>query len=132
MPTDHNPARTAYRDNRLLALLPGRQASFWLWHYIHERGEQGKSPFRSLWNDAPWMRDAACTDADPEAWFASGSPSPEVSRVCGKCTVRESCLNYALDHPELTGIWGGTDERTRRHLRTARNQWKKRTQRSTA
>jgi WhiB family redox-sensing transcriptional regulator len=27
--------------------------------------------------------------------------------ICGHCNVRDLCLDYALQHKEREGIWGG-------------------------
>lgn len=32
------------------------------------------------------------------------------------CPMRAQCLQYALDHNEKFGVWGGTSERERRKL----------------
>jgi WhiB family transcriptional regulator, redox-sensing transcriptional regulator len=39
--------------------------------------------------------------------------------ICGRGWVRQECLAYALNHPELAGIWGGTSARERMRLRKA-------------
>jgi Transcription factor WhiB len=36
--------------------------------------------------------------------------------VCAGCEVRAECLQYALDHSERFGVWGGLSERERREL----------------
>lgn len=38
----------------------------------------------------------------------------EAKRICGNCPVRLDCLQYALDTEERFGVWGGSDEVTRR------------------
>jgi WhiB family redox-sensing transcriptional regulator len=69
---------------------------------------------------------------DPEWWFPIGNTGPAVAQiewaagVCNQlCQVRETCLNFALDHNISDGVWGGhsEDERTsmrRRIVRQAR------------
>jgi WhiB family redox-sensing transcriptional regulator len=37
--------------------------------------------------------------------------------VCRSCDVRAECLEYALEHDERFGIWGGMSERERRRLK---------------
>ena len=36
--------------------------------------------------------------------------------MCVGCEVRAECLQYALDHGERFGVWGGLSERERREL----------------
>jgi len=65
-----------------------------------------------------WQDKALCAQTDPEAFFPEkGGSTREAKRVCAKCEVRQPCLEYALDHDERFGIWGGTSERDRRRLR---------------
>lgn len=67
----------------------------------------------------PWMEAAACATADPEAWFPEKSVmvTREVKRICGSCDVRERCLQYALDHDEWFGVWGGFSARDRHRIK---------------
>jgi WhiB family redox-sensing transcriptional regulator len=51
-----------------------------------------------------------------------GASTKEAKAVCAACTVRETCLEYALAHGEKHGIWGGKSERERRRIRIARAQ----------
>ena len=37
--------------------------------------------------------------------------------MCLTCDVRDECLEYALQHDERFGIWGGLSERERRKLK---------------
>lgn len=70
-----------------------------------------------------WQADAACRgfvdNADWERVFfpGQGDPVGRAKRFCARCPVREDCLAYALDHPDLDGIWGGTSDRERRRIR---------------
>jgi len=65
-----------------------------------------------------WQGRALCAQTDPEAFFPEkGGSTREAKRVCAKCDVRQECLDYALDHDERFGIWGGMSERDRRRLR---------------
>ena len=66
----------------------------------------------------PWMEQAKCLDADPEAFFPEkGGSTREAKRICAVCAVREDCLEYALANDERFGIWGGLSERERRRLK---------------
>jgi WhiB family redox-sensing transcriptional regulator len=71
--------------------------------------------------DEPGWRDAAlCAQTDPESFFPEkGGSTREPKRVCWACEVRAECLEYALDHDEKFGIWGGMSERERRRLKRA-------------
>jgi len=69
-----------------------------------------------------WWRAAACRDAEPELFFpisAAAASNPRVRRakhICAPCPVRSQCLNYALDHRQEQGIWGGLTEEERRRI----------------
>ena len=61
---------------------------------------------------------ALCAQTDPEAFFPEkGGSTREAKRVCRGCEVRAECLEYALEHDERFGIWGGLSERERRRLK---------------
>jgi WhiB family transcriptional regulator, redox-sensing transcriptional regulator len=65
-----------------------------------------------------WMLEARCLDADPEAFFPEkGGSTREAKRICAACPVRDECLDYALEHDERFGIWGGLSERERRRAK---------------
>jgi WhiB family redox-sensing transcriptional regulator len=64
-----------------------------------------------------WQDKALCAQVDPEIFFPEkGGSTREPKRVCQACEVRAECLEYALEHQEHFGIWGGFSERERRHL----------------
>src|SRR6185437_10330418 len=64
-----------------------------------------------------WQDQALCAQTDPEAFYPEkGGSTREAKRVCRSCEVRAECLEYALDHHERFGIWGGMSERERRQL----------------
>ena len=66
-----------------------------------------------------WVDDAACVGTDPESFFPQGNslPDPAVIRVCGGCEVRAECLQHAMDHPWLDGVWGGLGPGQRQLIR---------------
>ena len=69
-------------------------------------------------NPLGWQTDALCAQTDPEAFFPEkGGSTREAKRVCRSCEVRAECLEYALEHDERFGIWGGMSERERRRLK---------------
>lgn len=68
--------------------------------------------------DLDWRSRALCTQVDPDAFF----PEPyqtgaEAKAVCKGCEVRAECLEFALEHEEPEGIWGGLGPQERRRLR---------------
>ena len=70
-----------------------------------------------------WRHDAACQDEDPELFFPIGNTGPallqidEAKRVCQRCAVMESCLEWALESGQDSGVWGGLSEDERRALK---------------
>ncbi|MFV2197474.1 MULTISPECIES: WhiB family transcriptional regulator [unclassified Nocardiopsis] len=67
-----------------------------------------------------WQERALCAQTDPEAFFPEkGGSTREAKKVCQSCEVRAECLEYALEHDERFGIWGGLSERERRRLKKA-------------
>ncbi|NMR20888.1 WhiB family transcriptional regulator [Cellulomonas fimi] len=65
-----------------------------------------------------WQERALCAQTDPEAFFPEkGGSTREAKKVCTGCEVRVECLEYALEHDERFGIWGGLSERERRKLK---------------
>ncbi len=70
-----------------------------------------------------WRHEAACRDEDPELFFPIGNIGPallqieEAKRICQSCQVRESCLQWALETCQESGVWGGMSEDERRLLR---------------
>jgi len=68
--------------------------------------------------DQEWQDRALCAETDPEAFFPEkGGSTREAKRICSGCEVRAQCLEYALEHDERFGIWGGLSERERRRLK---------------
>ena len=65
-----------------------------------------------------WQERSLCAQTDPEAFFPEkGGSTREAKKVCVSCEVRVECLEYALEHDERFGIWGGLSERERRKLK---------------
>ena len=68
--------------------------------------------------DRSWQDRALCAETDPEAFFPEkGGSTREAKRTCRACEVRADCLEYAIEHDERFGIWGGLSERERRRLK---------------
>lgn len=81
-----------------------------------------------------WRHRAACQGKDPDMFFGepdadhAGRPKAdwqaklnEGKRVCFSCPVRTTCLNYALEHRIMWGLWGGVSQNDRRKLIRERN-----------
>ncbi len=69
-------------------------------------------------SELSWQADALCAQTDPEAFFPEkGGSTRDAKKVCGGCTVKSRCLEYALENDERFGIWGGLSERDRRKVR---------------
>jgi WhiB family redox-sensing transcriptional regulator len=78
-----------------------------------------------------WMDDAACLGMDTNRFFPIGDTGPalaqarQAKRVCDRCPVAASCLDWAIETRLDYGIAGGMTkderaaERRRRHRRVA-------------
>lgn len=75
--------------------------------------------------DTGWRESAACRSEDPELFFplsSEGAGTAQAERakaVCARCPVVSQCAAAAMTVGEAHGIWGGMDERERRHLSRA-------------
>ena len=72
--------------------------------------------------DLAWQEEALCAQTGADFFFPEpGSSVREAKRICGLCPIRSACLDYALDHDERFGVWGGLSEKERLEIRrTAR------------
>jgi WhiB family transcriptional regulator, redox-sensing transcriptional regulator len=69
-----------------------------------------------------WADYAICQETDPELFFPEkGESTRAAKRICQDCPVRLECLDYALEHEERFGIFGGMSERERRNLNRSRS-----------
>ena len=71
-----------------------------------------------------WQEDALCAQTDPELFFPERGGVRFVRKaksICGDCTVRDECLEYALANDERFGVWGGKSERERNRMRKERD-----------
>lgn len=67
-----------------------------------------------------WMDKARCAETDPEAFFPEkGGSAQPAKAICAICEVRAECLDYALEHDERFGVWGGLCDYQRRGIRRA-------------
>jgi len=70
-----------------------------------------------------WQERALCAQTDPEAFFPEkGGSTREAKRICSRCEVTTECLEYAMQHDERFGIWGGMSERERRKIKRRANE----------
>ena len=75
------------------------------------------------WDENLWRRLAACRDSAPDLFFPIGATGLALDQIeaaktiCLGCPVRDECLEFALETNQEAGIWGGTSEDERRHLR---------------
>ena len=75
-----------------------------------------------------WRAASACLSADPELFFPISQGAiadrqiSRALRVCAGCTVRQQCLDFAMQTAEAHGIWGGTtpEERIRARRKATR------------
>jgi WhiB family transcriptional regulator, redox-sensing transcriptional regulator len=66
-----------------------------------------------------WRNYAACQGLDVEIFYPATedeADAAEAKAVCAECPVRQACLEYALNHREREGVWGGATERERRRI----------------
>ena len=70
-----------------------------------------------------WMSDprrvCASPNVNPEWWFPSPGDSTTSERAkffCRRCPLRIPCRDWAIDHREQHGIWGGTTYKQRQRL----------------
>jgi WhiB family redox-sensing transcriptional regulator len=69
----------------------------------------------------PFNGTQLCLDADPDLFFPPDYKDPliidEARKVCEDCWIKDSCLKYAMQYPNLDGIWAGTTPHDRKRLR---------------
>jgi len=80
---------------------------------------------RPTWDhDLNWQSDAGCRGSDANLFFSPTHVETKEERVsresrakaiCAECSVRRSCLDFAIVTREPHGIWGGLNEIERRH-----------------
>jgi WhiB family redox-sensing transcriptional regulator len=68
-----------------------------------------------------WQNDGLCTQVGLDLFFPdAGESAAKAISICDRCAVELQCLQYALDHDERFGVWGGVSERDRRRMRGTR------------
>lgn len=75
--------------------------------------------------ETTWQDRAACRGPQSLTFFPPGSGERRHERaareerakaICATCSVRSSCLDYALEIRERHGVWGGLSESERRQM----------------
>ncbi|MFT8649590.1 MAG: WhiB family transcriptional regulator [Bifidobacterium psychraerophilum] len=100
-----------------------------MWRVVDDSADESADRVANpLWGlfkpdaDLSWQHEALCAQTDPEAFFPDkGGSTREAKKVCARCEVREQCLQWAVDHDERFGIWGGMSERERRRYKKERS-----------
>jgi len=64
-----------------------------------------------------WQDRAACYGIDPEVFFPASEEDASLAlSYCGTCSIRDTCLAWALKNRERYGVWGGLTEQQRRRI----------------
>ena len=96
-----------------------------------DQGRNGPDDGPRDGQEPKWQLAAACRGEDAAAFFAPNyfeKRSEKDGReaiakvICGRCPVREPCLDYALAIREPHGVWGGRNEMERRAMLRERAQ----------
>jgi WhiB family transcriptional regulator, redox-sensing transcriptional regulator len=69
--------------------------------------------------DMVWRDRGACRGLEPEIFYPDPEDDTEADiakQVCGRCSVKVTCLEFALQFREKEGVWGGATERERRRI----------------
>jgi WhiB family transcriptional regulator, redox-sensing transcriptional regulator len=75
---------------------------------------------------ANWRSAGACRSADPDLFFPLSPTGPgerqiaHAKMICAGCQVRRECLEFALAHDQVYGVWGGTTPEDRQRDRRRR------------
>jgi len=70
-----------------------------------------------------WVDGAVCASTDPELFHpekGAHGHARDARKVCAGCDALDRCREYAIDHPELDGIWGGMTKVERARVRARR------------
>jgi WhiB family redox-sensing transcriptional regulator len=78
----------------------------------------------AILNNIPDLPGALCAQIDPDSWYPENGrwrgADSEAKAVCEECEVRVQCLEWALEHDERYGIWGGLSANERARLKRVR------------
>jgi len=77
-------------------------------------------PIDNVFASAGWMSRGACRREDPELFFPISDGAAHLvaaaKAVCQACSVRASCLAFAVETRQ-DGVWGGTTSDERHAMR---------------
>lgn len=88
-----------------------------------EHAMHGSSGKETVGTNAPFFDGSqVCSQVDPELFFPdnkldAAKKIKTVRPLCASCEFRKPCLEYALKHKDLYGIWGGFTEQERKRMR---------------
>lgn len=75
--------------------------------------------------DVPKFILASCVGLPTEWWFPlQGQTSQQhfqtlkAIKICHECPEKKKCLGFALDNPQVHGIWGGSSPKKRQRMRS--------------
>jgi hypothetical protein len=90
--------------------------------YATPIGNDRDDAARPFFERPEWHQRAACADVHTDVFFPTrGQDTRPAKAICATCSVRDECLEWALDNVDQHGVWGGKSERERRGMRIARN-----------
>nr|WP_141681715.1 WhiB family transcriptional regulator [Mycobacterium malmoense] len=81
---------------------------------------------RSAWGfgtaeQESWRDDALCAQVGGDIFYVDkGESTAPAKAVCSMCPVRVECLEWAIDHDDRWGIYGGLSPRERARIRRKR------------
>ena len=64
-----------------------------------------------------WADRAACRGLDPTIFYPpTDEDAGDAKTICADCPVLNPCLEFAIEHREKNGVWGGATERERMRI----------------
>lgn len=64
-----------------------------------------------------WQDYGACITYPQHIFFPPDGDYEAAEKVCARCPVQQTCLDYALDNKIKDGMWGRTSPEKRRKMR---------------
>jgi len=87
--------------------------------------QKGEAEVTAYHLDESWQMKAACRGPRADLFFPpthfekkdeKEAREREAKLICDTCSVKKSCLQYALRIREPHGVWGGLNEAERKQL----------------